>query len=108
MDKETVLRAADYTNAEKERRASPDCPFVNLPDGFPRYIVVRHTAGSAAEYVFPFQHIPAEILDRFSGDKEITSTLGQLCKVDGVIGGSFFIGIQKFKDFGQLFHSNQI
>ena len=57
------------------------------PDGFPGYIVVRHTAGSAAQYVFPFQHIPAEILDRFSGDKEITCTLGQLCKVDGVIVG---------------------
>mgnify|MGYP007123073650 CR=1 FL=1 len=54
---------------------------------------LRHTAGSAAQYIFTHQHIPAEIVDRFSGNQEIAGALGQLGEIHSVVGGTFFISI---------------
>lgn len=54
---------------------------------------LRHTAGSAAQYIFTHQHIPAEIVNGLSGNQEIAGALGQLCKVDGVVGGAFLVSI---------------
>ena len=46
---------------------------------------LRHAAGPSAENLLSLKRFPVKAILRFPPDKEISGSLGQLCKVDGEI-----------------------
>lgn len=53
----------------------------------------RHAAGTAAQHIFADDHIPCEVFNGSAGDEEVSRTLGELCKIDGVVPGAACVGV---------------